>query len=90
MSALLSNIGEDSLLEDIAFDIVWLDDPLCEKIVEAGRRIRKLKLGTRGTKLSDRGIVKIAEGCENMEDFVLEEVQGTSHEANSQSSTKCH
>jgi hypothetical protein len=78
LSVLLSNLGEDSLLEDVGFDIVWLDDPLCEKIVEAGKRIRSLKLGTRGTKLSDRGIVKIVEGCENLEVFVLEEVQGTS------------
>jgi hypothetical protein len=76
LSALLSNIGEDSLLEVVSVDIVWLDDPLCDKIVEAGRRIRTLKLGTRGTKLSDRGIVKIAEGCENLEEFILEEVQG--------------
>jgi hypothetical protein len=78
LSVLLSNIGEDSLLEDVGFDIVWLDDPLCEKIVEAGRRIRTLKLGTRGTKLSDRGIVTIVEGCENLEELILEEVQGTS------------
>ena len=78
LSVLLSNIGEDSLLEDVGFDIVWLDDPLCEKIVEAGRRIHTLKLGTRGTKLSDRGIVTIVEGCENLEELILEEVQGTS------------
>lgn len=78
LSSLLSSIGgEYSLLEDVSFDIVWLDDALCEKLVEAGRRIRTLKLGTRGTKLSDRGIVLIAEGCENLEDFILEEVQGT-------------
>jgi hypothetical protein len=76
----LSNISEDSLLEDVGFDIVWLDDPLCEKIVEAGRRIRTLKLGTRGTKLSDRGIIMIAEGCENLEDLILEAVQGRSYE----------
>lgn len=78
LSSLLSNIaGEYSLLEDVSFDIVWLDDSLCKKLVEAGRRIRTLKLGTRGTKLSDRGIVLIAEGCENLEEFTLEEVQGT-------------
>jgi hypothetical protein len=63
-------------LEDVGVDFVWLDDPLCEKIVEAGRRIRKLKLGTSGTKLSDKGIVAIMEGCDALEELVLEDVQG--------------
>lgn len=76
LSALLSSIGEYSTLEDLSLDFVWLDDSLCERIVEAGRRVRKLKISTSGTKLSDKGLVAIAEGCDALEDLVLEEVQG--------------
>ncbi|KAF7966330.1 hypothetical protein HWV62_39148 [Athelia sp. TMB] len=76
LSALLSDIGEDSLLDDISIDIVWLDDALCENIVKAGRRLRSISLGTRGTKLSDKGVASITEGCEGLEHIVLDEVQG--------------
>ncbi|KAJ7907256.1 hypothetical protein B0H13DRAFT_2332540 [Mycena leptocephala] len=75
-AALLENLGEASLLESLTIDFVWLDDPLCEKIVDAGRKIQKLSLTTSGTKLSDNGIVAILEGCDALEEFVLDEVQG--------------
>ncbi|KAJ7251758.1 hypothetical protein B0H12DRAFT_1234037 [Mycena haematopus] len=57
-AALLENLSDESLLESLAIDFVWLDDPLCEKI------------------LSDKGIVTILEGCDALEEFVLDEVQG--------------
>lgn len=72
----MTQLGEDSLLEDVSLDFVWLDDPLCEKVVEAGRRIRKLKVGTSGTKLTDKGLGSIFEGCDALEDFALVEAQG--------------
>ncbi|KAJ6593723.1 hypothetical protein B0H19DRAFT_1091763 [Mycena capillaripes] len=75
-SALLENLGDESLLEYLNIDFVWLDDPLCEKIVGAGRKIQKLSLTTSGTKLSDKGIVSILEGCDALEELVLDEVQG--------------
>ncbi|KAJ7039262.1 hypothetical protein C8F04DRAFT_323437 [Mycena alexandri] len=75
-SALLDNMGDESLLECLNIDFVWLDDSLCEKIVAAGRKIQKLSLTTSGTKLSDKGIVSILEGCDTLEEFVLDEVQG--------------
>ncbi|KAF7362040.1 hypothetical protein MVEN_00549400 [Mycena venus] len=75
-ATLLENLGDDSLLESLNIDFVWLDDPLCEKIVDAGRKIQKLSLTTSGTKLSDKGIVVILEGCDALEEFVLDEVQG--------------
>ncbi|KAJ7874670.1 hypothetical protein B0H14DRAFT_2717090 [Mycena olivaceomarginata] len=71
-SALLENLGDESLLESLSIDFVWLDDPLCEKIVDAGRKIQKLGLTTSGTKLTDKGIVAILEGCDALEDFCLE------------------
>ena len=77
-SALLSNLGEDSSLEDVSVNFVWLDDTLCEKIAEAGRRIRKLSIGTSGTKLTDKGITAIVERCDALEDLVLDEIQGDS------------
>lgn len=76
LSALLANMGEESLLDDFAIDIVWLDEALCNNIVKAGRRLRTISLGTRGTKLDDRGVVSIIAGCENLEEFVFDEVQG--------------
>ncbi|KAJ7497137.1 hypothetical protein FB451DRAFT_1210259 [Mycena latifolia] len=75
-SALLDNLGDESLLECLDIDFVWLDDSLCEKIVGAGRKIQKLTLTTSGTKLSDKGIVSILEGCDALEELVLDEVQG--------------
>ncbi|KAJ6497899.1 hypothetical protein C8R45DRAFT_984585 [Mycena sanguinolenta] len=75
-AALLENLSDESLLEYLDLDFVWLDDPLCEKIVDAGRKIQKLSLTTSGTKLSDKGIVTILEGCDALEEFVLDEVQG--------------
>lgn len=75
-SVLLDNLGDESLLECLNIDFVWLDDSLCEKIVDAGRKIQKLTLTTSGTKLSDKGIVSILEGCDALEEFVLDEVQG--------------
>ncbi|KAJ7782966.1 hypothetical protein B0H16DRAFT_1494891, partial [Mycena metata] len=75
-SALLDSIGDESVLECLNIDFVWLDDSLCEKIVAAGRKIQKLSLTTSGTKLSDKGIVAILEGCDTLEELVLDEVQG--------------
>ncbi|KAJ7287738.1 hypothetical protein C8J57DRAFT_1284756 [Mycena rebaudengoi] len=75
-SALLSNLGDESALENLNIDFVWLDDSMCEKIVEAGRKIQKLTITTSGTKLSDKGVVSILEGCDALEELVLDEVQG--------------
>jgi hypothetical protein len=78
LCTLLSNISEYSSLDDVSVDFVFLDDQLCERIVEAGRRIKKLRIGTSGTKLTDKGICTLVEGCDALEEFVLEEVQGNS------------
>ncbi|KAF8507772.1 hypothetical protein JB92DRAFT_675532 [Gautieria morchelliformis] len=76
LAVLLSHLGEDSLLEDVNLDFVWLDDLLCQKVVEAGRRIRRFKIDTCGTKLTDKGLISIFEGCDVLEDFGLVEAQG--------------
>ncbi|KII92863.1 hypothetical protein PLICRDRAFT_37659 [Plicaturopsis crispa FD-325 SS-3] len=73
---LFSSLGEYSTLEDVSVDFVWLDDTLCEAIVEANRRLRTLRLGTSGTKLTDRGITALVEGCGALQCFTLQEVQG--------------
>lgn len=76
LALLFTQLGEYSLLEDVSLDFVWLDDLLCEKVVEAGRRIKTLKIGTSGTKLTDKGLISIFEGCDGLEDFALVEAQG--------------
>ncbi|KAJ7072464.1 hypothetical protein C8F01DRAFT_1104072 [Mycena amicta] len=74
---LLEALGVSSSLECLYIDFVWLDDPLCERIAAAGKKkLRHLTLSTKGTKLSDRGIVTILEECEALEELVLDEVQG--------------
>ena len=73
---LLSNMSEYSSLDDVSIDFVFLDDQLCERIVEAGRRIKRLRIGTSGTKLTDKGICTLVEGCDALEELVLDEVQG--------------
>ncbi|KAJ7647484.1 hypothetical protein FB45DRAFT_893564 [Roridomyces roridus] len=76
-SAFLNKLGEESVLECLNIDFIWLDDSLCEKIVGAGRKtLQKLTLSTSGTKLTDKGIVSILEGCDALEELVLDEVQG--------------
>jgi hypothetical protein len=69
-------MGEESGIEDMWLDFVWLDDSLCELLVAAGRRLTRLTLGTPGTKLTDRGILSILEGCDNLEELTLLEVEG--------------
>jgi hypothetical protein len=76
LSVLLSNIGEYSTLEEISVDFVWLDDQLCERIVEAGGKLRRLRLGTSGTKLTDKGVVTLVERCDALEELTFDEVQG--------------
>lgn len=76
LSALLSNLGQGSMLEELNINFVWLDDSLCEKIAEAGWKLRRLRLSTSGTKLSDKGLVSILEECETLEELALVEVQG--------------
>ena len=68
--------GDSSALEDVSLDFLWLDDALCEALVKAGRRLRRLRLSTAGTKLSDRGVLAIIEGCDALEELWLDEVQG--------------
>lgn len=81
LACFLKRLGDESLLEDVSLDLVWFDD-VCEPLVKAGRRIKKLQLGTSGTKLTDKDIVMIFEGCEALEDFALVEAEGTVLEAN--------
>jgi hypothetical protein len=64
-------------LEVLAIDFVWLDDSLCQAIVDAGHKLRKLKVCTNGTKLTDHGLCLILEGCNVLEEIVLDDVQGT-------------
>lgn len=73
---MLCNLGEDSVLENLNLDLVWLDERLCDAIAEAGRKIRRLRLSTNGTKLNEKGLTTILEKCDNMEELNLDEVQG--------------
>ncbi|KAF9071066.1 hypothetical protein BDP27DRAFT_1322725 [Rhodocollybia butyracea] len=73
---MLCNLGEDSVLENLNLDLVWLDEKLCDAIAEAGKKIRRLRLSTNGTKLNDKGLTTILEKCDNMEELNLDEVQG--------------
>ena len=78
LSTLLSSLSEYSSLDHLSIDFIFLDDQLCERIVEAGRRLRRLKIGTSGTKLTDKGICILLEGCDLLEELFLEDVQGKS------------
>jgi len=76
LSNLLSTMGEYSTLEDMSFDFVFFDDHLCEMIAKAGGKLRRLRIGTSGTKLTDKGVTAIVEGCDALEELVFDEVQG--------------
>lgn len=72
-----SSGASGSWLQSLDLNFVWLDDPLCERIVKASRRtLKQLTLGTQGTKLTDVGIVTLLEGLEKLEEFGLVHVEG--------------
>ncbi|KAK7035289.1 hypothetical protein VNI00_012056 [Paramarasmius palmivorus] len=75
LAVLLSDLGEDNQLESLLVDLLWLDEMLCDAIAEVGKRLRKLRLTTCGTKLTDPGVVSILESCDDLEEFALDEVQ---------------
>lgn len=66
-------------LERLEVHFVWFDDGVCEKVVKAlGRKLKKLKIGTHGTKFTDAGVGTLLEGLEALQDFELNDVQGKS------------
>ncbi|KAG8687361.1 peroxin, partial [Ceratobasidium sp. 395] len=70
-SALAANPPE---ARSLALDFVWLDDFVCERLARGS--VRKLVIGTGGTKLTDRGIGALMDGCEALEELELVDVQG--------------
>ncbi|KAJ3817648.1 hypothetical protein F5880DRAFT_1618091 [Lentinula raphanica] len=73
---MLSNIREESVIENLDIDLIWLDETVCEAIAEAGRKIRRMRISTNGTKLNDKGLISIMEECESIEELIFDEVQG--------------
>ncbi|TDL25977.1 hypothetical protein BD410DRAFT_783979 [Rickenella mellea] len=73
---LLTRLDEYSTLEDVKFDFVWLDDSLAAELANAGRRLRTLVIGTQGTKLTDKGLSALLEGCDSLESLSLVDVEG--------------
>ncbi|KAJ1304365.1 hypothetical protein OPQ81_005519 [Rhizoctonia solani] len=71
-SALASHPPDVQRLE---LDFVWLDDWVCERLAKIPR-VKRITLGTGGTKLTDRGVGALIEGCEALEVLELVEVQG--------------
>ncbi|KAF7321482.1 hypothetical protein MKEN_00669000 [Mycena kentingensis (nom. inval.)] len=77
-SRLLEGLGAANCsLENLCIDFVWLDETICQTIAQVGKKLRSLTVSTAGTKLSDGGLVAILEGCEALESFTLDDVQGT-------------
>jgi len=72
-------LGDQSLLENVLLDFLWLDDALCEKLAAAAKKIKRLRLSTSGTKLTDRGLNAVLDAAMDLEDFDLTEVEGASH-----------
>ncbi|KAG8979663.1 hypothetical protein FRB90_008026, partial [Tulasnella sp. 427] len=72
----LSSSSFTSGLQSLELNFVWVDDPLCQRIVRAGKRtIRKLTIGTQGTKLTDQGVLTLLEGLDVLEEFGLVDVE---------------
>ncbi|KAF8756904.1 Glycosyltransferase like family 2 [Rhizoctonia solani] len=70
-SALASHPPEVQHLE---LDFVWLDDWVCERLARMPR-VKRMTISTGGTKLTDRGVSALVEGCETLEVLELVEVQ---------------
>ncbi|KAG8968397.1 peroxin [Tulasnella sp. 419] len=41
-----------------------------------GRTLKRLSIGTKGTKLTDKGVIALIEGCDLLEEFSMIEVEG--------------
>lgn len=82
MSVLLTALADDEIssqvaLESLEMHFVWLDDALCEKVIVAlGKKLKSLKIGTHGTKLTDVGVAGLLEKMEVLRSFELSDVQG--------------
>src|SRR5258708_2325240 len=74
----ISKTAGFSHLEALQLDFLWLDHTLCEALSQRARKLKRLKFGTIGTKLTDRGILAVLENCDALEEFELCEVQGSS------------
>ena len=74
----ISRTADFSHLEEVQLDFLWLDDTLCEELSRSAKKLKRLRLGTSGTKLTDRGILAVLENCDALEEFELYEVQGSS------------
>ncbi|KAL1743140.1 hypothetical protein HDZ31DRAFT_41652 [Schizophyllum fasciatum] len=73
LSTLLCSLAPT--LESLSLDFVWLDDSICEDIA-ALTRLQKLRLSTGGTKLTDCGVITLMEGCDALQEFTLDDVEG--------------
>ncbi|KAL5631644.1 hypothetical protein ACGC1H_007231 [Rhizoctonia solani] len=77
----LSQAGASALashppdVQHLELDFVWLDDWVCERLARIPR-VKRITVGTGGTKLTDRGVGALVEGCEALEVLELVEVQG--------------
>ncbi|KAF8342261.1 uncharacterized protein EI90DRAFT_3116181 [Cantharellus anzutake] len=74
--AFFTNTVDFSPLEEVQLNFLWLDDTICEALGQSARKLRRLRLGTNGTKLTDRGVLAILESCDTLEELELSEVQG--------------
>ncbi|CEL61096.1 hypothetical protein RSOLAG1IB_04336 [Rhizoctonia solani AG-1 IB] len=62
-------------VQHLELDFIWLDDWVCERLARMPR-VKRMTISTGGTKLTDRGVGALVEGCEALEILELVEVQG--------------
>ncbi|KAG9056727.1 peroxin [Serendipita sp. 407] len=73
---LLSMLETDSQLEEVCIDTNWLDESLCQQIGSACSKLRRIEIGSDGSRFSDKSLVTLLPLCEHLEAFTLREVQG--------------
>ena len=73
---MFESLEQESFLEDLNLDLVWLDDSVCHAVAEKAGRLRRLQLSTAGTKLTDAGLTAILNGCDALEYLCMDEVEG--------------
>ncbi|CAG7850512.1 SubName: Full=Uncharacterized protein {ECO:0000313/EMBL:CCA67586.1} [Serendipita indica DSM 11827] len=76
LAQFMSELDEESMLEEVSIDTNWMDEALCELLGRACSKARRLEIGSDGIRFNDKCLLTLLPLCENLTEFTLGNVQG--------------